>query len=109
MTDQLPKIEQHFFETLKSASPASQAQMLQDLRELEQIFPGYPFAKLLVPLEDIVKDEQADGVSRTLATLALDELHSDAGDAVIKQVANSSNDKGLQTLCIALLVRGATE
>lgn len=109
MADQLPKIEQHFFETLKGAVPASRAQMLQDLRELEQVFPEYPFAKLLVPLEDVVKDEQTDGVSRTLAVLALDELHSDAGDAVIKQVANSSTDKGLQTLCNALLIRGATE
>ena len=52
-----------------------------------------------------MKDETSDSIARRLAALALDELHSDAGDAVIKDVADKSDDKGLQTLCQALLVK----
>jgi hypothetical protein len=86
-------------------SPTLQASAIQTLRELEQIFPQYPFTSALAPLEKKLKDEQADPMVRRLAALALDELHSDAGDAVIQEVSTTTTDKGLQILCTALMVR----
>jgi hypothetical protein len=101
----LAQIEESLLNTLKNENPTMQAQALQTIRDLEQMFPKYPFKASLTPLEAALKDESADAVVRHLAALALDELHSDAGDAVIAGVAGSSQDKGLQGLCKALLVR----
>jgi hypothetical protein len=69
------------------------------------LFPEYPFSTIITPLETILKESTSDPIARRLAALALDELHSDAGDAIIKNVADMSDDKGLQTLCQALLVK----
>ncbi len=81
---------------------------LQTVRDLEQVFPDYPFVKLIVPLENILNNEQADPTSRMLAALALDELHSDAGDVIIAATANRSENVGVQTLCQALLAQAKT-
>jgi hypothetical protein len=105
MANRLPEYEANLLVSLKSENPVVQAQAIQTIRELEQMFPKYPFAASIGPLSTKVKDENADGVVRRLAALALDELHSDAGDIVIRDVAGSSQDKGLQSLCNALLVR----
>ena len=82
---------------------------LQTVRELEQFFPNYPFEKFLLPLENILKDEQAEATSRMLAALALDELHSDAGDLVVKAVADKCENSGVQHLCKALLSTAKTD
>jgi hypothetical protein len=105
MEKQLPQHEANLLKTLEADNPTMQAQAVQTLRNLEQMFPKYTFEASLKPLEKKLKDEDADRIVRRLAALALDELHSDAGDAVIKDVAETSKDKGLQTLCNALLVR----
>ncbi len=105
MGKQLAQHEANLLKTLEDENPTMQAQAVQTLRNLEQMFPSYTFEASLKPLEKKLKDEDADRIVRRLAALALDELHSDAGDAVIKDVAESSKDKGLQTLCSALLVR----
>jgi len=105
MEQQLERTEQQLLEVLKTGTPVVQAQAVQTIRDLEQMFPEHTFAALLTPLEEKLKDENQDGVVRLLSALALDELHSDAGDAVIRDVASSSKDEGLQTLCKALLVR----
>lgn len=97
--------EVNLLKTLESENPAVQAQSVQTIRDLEQMFPQYPFKSSIAPLGAKLKDENADPVVRRLAALALDELHSDAGDAFIRDVAGSSPDKGLQALCNALLVR----
>jgi hypothetical protein len=101
----LPKHEVNLIATLEGENPTMQAQAVQTMRELEQMFPKYSFKSLIAPLGAKLKDEDADPIVRRLAALALDELHSDAGDVAIKDVAGSSKDKGLQTLCNALLVR----
>ena len=101
----LAQTEEALLIALKSANPTVQAQALQTIRDLEQLYPEYPFKASLAPLSATLNDEKADGVVRLLAALALDELHSEAGDAVISGVASSSQDKSLQTLCKALLVR----
>jgi hypothetical protein len=105
MEKRLAQHEENLLKTLENENPNVQAQAVQTIRELEQMFPKYPFKSSLAPLEAKLKDENADAIVRRLAALALDELHSDAGDAVIKDIATSSQDKGLQTLCKALLVR----
>ncbi len=105
MGKRVAEYETNLLKTLASGNPTVQAQSVQTIRDLEQMFPQYPFEASLAPLEAKLKDENADAIVRRLAALALDELHSDAGDAVISEVANSSQDKGLQTLCNALLVR----
>lgn len=90
---------------IQGTSVVPQRAALQVLREMEQLFPEYPFEASIVPLETILKREASDPVARKLVALALDQLHSEAGDAVIRDVANKSGDKGLQTLCQALLVK----
>lgn len=107
MRKHLTDMQENLLKTLETQTPAMQAQAVQTIRELEQVFPKYPFTLCLAPLEKKLKDENADPTVRRLAALALDELHSDAGDAVITDVASSSQDKGLQTLCNALLVRSS--
>jgi len=101
----LATIKTNLLKTLESGTPNMQAQAVQTMRNLEQMFPKDPFDSLLVPLEKKLKDENTDAVVRRLAALALDELHSDAGDAVIADVASTSQDKGLALLCTALLVK----
>jgi len=105
MEKRLAQYEENLVNTLRNENATMQAQAVQTMRELEQMFPKHPFKAFLAPLAEKLRDEKADGVTRLLAALALDELHSDAGDAVIKDVSTSSQDKGLRTLCNALLVR----
>jgi hypothetical protein len=105
LKEHLKQTEESILQSLQTGNVGSQRSAIQTLRDLEQMFPEYPFSALLAPLEKILKDEKADSVSRRLAALALDELHSDAGDAVIQEVAGACDDKGLQTLCQALLVK----
>jgi hypothetical protein len=105
MEKNLPQYEANFLKTLATENVDMQAQALQGLRDMEQMFPKYTFKSLIEPLGAKLKDEGADGVVRTLAALALDELHSDAADATIAAMAGASQDKSLQLLCKALSVR----
>jgi hypothetical protein len=100
----LPQTEMSLLVSINGKNAPAQQSALQTLRELERLFPDYPFDSLLVPLEVLLKDTKADILSRTLAALALDDLHSDAGDAIIKDMLNEEN-KELQTLCNALMVK----
>ena len=100
----LKQTEASLLMSLDSTWQGDQQAAIQTVRDLEQMFPTYEFASLIKPLERILKDANGDPVARRLAALALDELHSDAGDAVIYDVASASDDKGLQTLCKALQV-----
>jgi hypothetical protein len=102
----LKQTEESLVPALKDTVVNRQITAVQDIRELEQVFPEYPFSVLLKPLEERLGDENTDPVVRRLVALALDELHSDAGDAIIKATADSSQDKDLQTLCKALLIKG---
>lgn len=105
----MKQTEEGILQALKGKSPGMQQSAIQTLREMAQSYPEYPFSTLITPLGDRLADSQTDGVVRILAALALDELHSEAGDAVIKKMADASDDKGLQTLCSALLVRSNTK
>jgi hypothetical protein len=102
----LKQTEASLLQALNDTSVGMQTNAVQTLRELEQVFPEYPFSGTLTVLERKLKDENTDPIARRLVALALDGLHSEAGDAIISDVANSSQDKGLQFLCKALLVKG---
>jgi hypothetical protein len=106
LREHLKQTERSLISVLKDTLATAQITALQDIRELEEVFPEYPFSSTLEPLEERLKDEKTDPVVRRLAALALDELHSDAGDAIIKAMAESSHDKDLQILCKALLIEG---
>jgi hypothetical protein len=101
----LKQTEASLVKALEDSSVGMQKNSLQTIRELEQIFPEYPFSSLLIPLENKLRDENANGVVRMLVAIALDGLHSDAGDAIVKETGDSSNDKGLKTLCEALVIK----
>jgi hypothetical protein len=104
MKEHLKQTEESILQALQGDNAGNQRSAIQTLRDLEQLFPQYPFSTLLTPLATKLKDEKADPVLRKLAALALDELHSDAGDAVIREVAGASNDKGLQTLLSSMFM-----
>jgi hypothetical protein len=102
---QLKQTEEGLLSTISGSLEGGQQMAIQTLRDLEQLFPAYPFAASIKPLETVLKNEASDPISRRLAVLALDELHSDAADSIIRDVAGACDDKGLQTLCNALLVK----
>lgn len=106
---QMKSSEAGILQGLESNSPRLQQTSIQTLRELMQLAPDYPFNTLMAPLEKALNNEQADRTVRWLSALALDELHSDAGDKAIRAMATNSTDKGLQTLCQALLIRSNIE
>jgi hypothetical protein len=105
MKEHLKQSEVNLVTLLEGKSVETQRGAIQTLRDMEQLFPVYPFSSIIKPLETILKEETSDRIARRLAALALDELHSDAGDAVIKDVSEKSDDLGLQSLCQALLVK----
>ncbi len=100
----LKRSEASILLSLQGQSVDAQRMSIQTLRSLEQVFPEYPFSSLIEPLGTILKNESSDSQARRLAAIALDELHSDAADVFIKGVADKCDDKGLQTLCQALLI-----
>jgi hypothetical protein len=102
MKENLKQSEASILLSLNGQIVGSQQTAIQTARDLEQLFPDYPFSSLIEPLGRILKSETSDSIARRLAALALNELHSDAADAVVKGVADRCDDKGLQTLCQAL-------
>jgi hypothetical protein len=106
----MDQTEKSLREAIESESVGLQKTGIQAVRDLEQLDTRYPFADLIGPLSDKLKDSKADGTVRMLAALALDELHSDAGDAAIQSVADDKTaNQGLRNLCKALLVRSWLE
>jgi hypothetical protein len=95
-------------ETLIQALESGNTQMIasaaQTLRELEQIFPEESFSSMLNPLTKIVKDEKVETTPRILSLFALEALHSDAGDAVIKDLIKSSSNKTILEICSAMSI-----
>jgi hypothetical protein len=94
--------------SLDSTWKGDQTAAIQDVRYLAELFPAYPFPLLIEPLGKILRNKNADPIARRLAALALDDLHSDSGDAIIHEVANTPDDKGLAVLCKALQVGDET-
>jgi hypothetical protein len=104
----LDQAEAQLIFDLDSTSTGNQTVVVQDIRYLEQLFPSHPFALFIEPLGRILRNKNSDPVARKLAALALDELHSEAGDAIINEIGNTSNDNDLTILCKALQIGDAT-
>ena len=102
---QMKASEASILAAMNSQSVGLQQTAMQTLRDLEQLDPDYPFGSLIAPLGEKLLSEQTDPTVRVLAALALDELHSNAGDAIIRAVAEKSQNPDVQNLCRALLVR----
>ncbi len=102
---QMKQTEASLLAAITGEGVPMQQSAIQGLRDLEQLVPDYPFSTLVAPLSSRLKSEKTDRVVRRLAALALDELHSNAGDTVIREVAANCDDQGLQSLCQALLIR----
>ncbi|MCW8814318.1 MAG: hypothetical protein OQK65_12370, partial [Chlorobium sp.] len=77
---------------------------VQTIRELEQVFPDEAFTSFIDPLSNIVRNENFETHARILSALALDELHSDKGDASIYDVARNSSNQSVKDICSALAI-----
>lgn len=95
-------------ETLIHALESGNSQMIasaaQTVRELQQIFPSENFDVMLAPLAKIVKDENGETSARILSLFALESLHSDVGDAAIKDLQKSTTSKTLLEICNAMFI-----
>ncbi len=100
--DKLEQTQTMLIEAMKNDSVKMELSAVQTLRELEQIYPNEPFNQFIEPLIGIVKDEEADIQLRILSAIALDELHSDKGDAVLFEAANNSTNESFRNLCTAI-------
>lgn len=77
---------------------------IQTFRQLEQLLPDEKFAELLNPLIKIIRNENESTEIRMLTAMALDELHSDTGDAAIYDMAKNSNDMAIREICKSLAI-----
>ncbi len=98
----LETTEKMLLQHLKDNNTSSELSAVQTIRELEQIFPTNSFSSFIVPLSDIVKNEDLDTQLRILSAIALDELHSDKGDVVIYEAAKNSTNESVRNLCRAI-------
>jgi uncharacterized membrane-anchored protein YjiN (DUF445 family) len=101
----LKQTEASLVAALNNGSPSIQATAAQAIRQLEWTFPDQEFKSFISPLVNIVKNEKGDTQARLLAAIALDGLHSDVGDDAIGIVAKDSNNKSVQELCDALMLK----
>ena len=100
----LKATQEMLIQALESGNSQMIAGAAQTVRELLQIFPNENFDLMLDPLTKIVKDEKVETTSRILSLFALEALHSDAGDAVIKDLKKSSSNKTIVEICNAMSI-----
>jgi hypothetical protein len=94
--------KQMLLKAMERDDPNMQTTALQTLRDLEIIFPDDKFSSFIEPLILNVKDEKEDTEVRLLSALALENLHSDKGDAAIYDVAKNTSNKSVKDLCIIM-------
>ena len=107
--EKLNVIERNLVIALETPSPGMQASAAQTVRDLKELSPEYSFSRLVIPLMRIVKDEAAEIGPRILASLALEELHSEMGDYAIKRTAQFTDCNRMQHLCMALTAKRVQE
>ncbi len=99
----LEQTKQMLLKAMATYETSMQTTAIQTLRELEAIFPDDKFSSFIDPLIINVKNEKEDIQVRLLSALALENLHSDKGDAAIYDVAKKvTSIKSLKDLCIAM-------
>lgn len=96
--------QEMLIKSLESGQPKMISSAAQTVRELQQIFPEESFSSMLNPLIKVVKDENGETVSRILTLFAIESMHSDDGDAAIKELQNSTSNITLREICNAMFV-----
>lgn len=91
-------------EALQNQNPAYVSSAVQTIREIEQVFPDEPFTSFVSPLSNILKNENSETSTRVLSAIALDELHSNAGDKAIYEVAKNTPNETVKNICTALAI-----
>ena len=95
----LAVIEDNLLACLTSGYPGSRASAALAVRELKQVAPEYGFNRLIIPLMQIVKDENCDVASRITASLALHAIQSGRGDYAIKMTARFTEVERIKRIC----------
>jgi hypothetical protein len=101
----LEQTKEMLLESMASDDPNMQSTAIQTLRDLEIIFQDDKFSSFIEPLTLNVKDEKEDTQVRLLSTLALENLHSDKGDAAIYDVAKNTTNKSVKDLCSVMSIK----
>ncbi len=102
-------IEDNLVKDLESPIPGVVIGGAQTVREMKKAVPTHDFAKLIIPLMAIVKDENGDRAARIIAALALHEIKSDRGDFAISREGEMSGDEVFKSLCANLAKVRAAE
>ena len=97
--EQLTVVESNLIVALKSDSPGLQASAAQVIRDIKARVPEYDFARSIIPLMGILKDNDKDPGVRGIAALTLHEIGSDRGDFAIKQESRFCSQPQLRRLC----------
>lgn len=100
----LKSMQEMLVKSLESGNSHMVAGAAQTVRELQQIFPEESFNSLLTPLINVIKDESSETSARILALFAVESLHSDEGDAAIRDVQKSTANKTIREICNAMFV-----
>ena len=95
----LNQIENNLIAALESASPTLQASAAQVIRDIKASKPGYDFARSIIPLMRILKDENQELGVREMAALTLHEIGSDRGDFAIERESAFCTQPHLKRLC----------
>lgn len=101
----LEQTKEMLLEAMGSDDPNMQATAIQTLRDLEIIFQDDKFSSFIEPLTLNLKDEKEDTKVRLLSALALENLHSDKGDASIYETAQNTSNKSVKELCAVMSVK----
>ena len=91
--------EQSLKKALESNSTGLQISAALTVREMKRMMPKRSFTSLVIPLMGILKNEKAEESVRTIAAMALHDLHSSRGDYAIKMLAEDPASPGIQKMC----------
>ncbi len=83
--------------------PGLQASAALVLRDIKRTAPRFNFNSSTIPLMRIVKNENADRMSRVAAALALFELGSNIGDFAIRRTGEFTDDGHVKHICQSLI------
>ncbi len=91
--------EQSLKKALESNSPGLQISAALTVREMKRMMPQRSFTSLVIPLMALLKNDKADESVRTIAAMALHDLHSARGDYAISRLAEDPGSPGIQKIC----------
>jgi len=103
--EHLDQTKSMLLEEMRSQGQNMQTTAIKTLRDLEKIFKDDKFSNFIDPVIHNVKDENGHNKVRILSALALENLHSDKGDAAIYYAAQNTQNKSLKDLCVCMSVK----